>query len=65
MMHGHLIGASTGVSTPKRTQTHRHRYVSDPGRWYGFFLNNSVFSLYQSFIAGKGVLLPKAACGSC
>ena len=40
-------------------------YVSHPGRWYGWFLNRSGFSLCQSFIACKGVLLPRAACGSC
>ena len=41
------------------------RYVSHPGRWYGCFLNRSGFNVYQSFIAFKGVLLPKADWGSC
>ena len=39
--------------------------VSHPGRKYGCFLNSLGFSLYHSFIAFKGGLLPKADCGSC
>jgi len=36
-----------------------------PRKAIGLFLNNSGFSLYQPFIVCKGVLLPKADCGSC
>ena len=40
------------------------RYLSYPGRKYGRFLNISGLSLCHFFIACKGVLLPKADCGS-
>ena len=40
-------------------------YVSHPGRMYGCFLNSSGLSLYQSFMACNGDLLPRADCGSC
>ena len=39
-------------------------YVSYPGRKYGRFLNISGLSLCHFFIACKGVLLPRADCGS-
>ena len=40
------------------------RYMSYPGRKYGRFLNIAGLSLCHFFIACKGVLLPRADCGS-
>ena len=40
-------------------------YMSHLGRLPGFLTKSSGFDLCQSFIACKGVLLPKADCGSC
>ena len=39
-------------------------YLSYPGRKYGRFLNIAGLSLCHFFIACKGVLLPRADCGS-